>query len=173
MNELLASLPPAGTVVGESVRAVLVSAAFLLLFAAAEGWRRRSGPPVEWTRKLVHLVGGLLAAVFPWLFGSAWTVVLLSGAFTAVLALSLSFRLLGSVHDVERRSDGAIYYPIAIGLLFLISRNAPVLYLISILTLVVSDALAAVLGSTYGRWFYRVESDRRSIEGSVVFFLAT
>jgi hypothetical protein len=41
-----------------------------------------------------------------------------------------------------------------------------------VLALIVSDAAAAVLGSIYGRTTYEVESDRRSIEGSVVFFLA-
>jgi dolichol kinase len=48
-----------------------------------------------------------------------------------------------------------------------------VFYLISILALVVSDTFAAVLGSSYGRVGYAVERDRRTVEGSAVFFFST
>ena len=78
MSELLSIVPAAGTLAGESLRAALVGAGFLLIFAAAEAWRRASGPPVEWTRKLVHFAGGLLVAAFPWLFASPWTVLALA-----------------------------------------------------------------------------------------------
>ncbi len=173
MSAVFGAFPPMGTAAGEIIRAALVGAGFLVIFAAAEGWKRRFGPPVEWTRKFVHFAGGLLVAAFPWLFASRWTVLALAAAFAGIIGLSRSFRLLGSVHGVERRSEGALYYPIAICVLFMVSRSHPVLYLISILTLVLSDALAAVLGSAYGRWTYPVETDRKSVEGSVVFFLTT
>jgi phytol kinase len=173
MSPLHGATPPMGTAAGESLRALLVSAGFLLIFAADEEWRRRFGPPVEWTRKFVHFAGGLLVAAFPWLFASRWTVLALAVAFAGIIGLSRSFGLLGSVHGVERRSEGALYYPIAICLLFMVSRGHPVLYLISILTLVLADALAAVVGSTYGRCLYEVEADRKSVEGSVAFFLTT
>ena len=173
MSLLHGAIPPIGTASGESLRALLVGVGLLLIFAAAEEWRRRFNPPVEWTRKFVHFAGGLLAAAFPWLFASRWTVVALTAAFAGIIGLSRSMRLLGSVHGVVRRSEGALYYPIAICLLFLVSRSHPVLYLVSILTLVLADALAAVVGSTYGRWIYEVEADRKSVEGSAVFFMTT
>ncbi|CAN5700391.1 hypothetical protein BH23GEM6_BH23GEM6_18720 [soil metagenome] len=68
---------------------------------------------------------------------------------------------------------GGLYFPIAVYALFLLAADRPVFYLISILALVVSDALAALVGASYGRLRFRVERDRRSVEGSVVFFLAT
>jgi hypothetical protein len=74
---------------------------------------------------------------------------------------------------VERRSLGDVYYVLAILLLFLALRHRPVFYLIAVLVLVISDTLAALLGAAYGRWTYAVEADRRSLEGSTVFFLAT
>ena len=45
MSPLHGAIPPMGTATGESLRALLVSAGFLLSFALAEGWRRRFGPP--------------------------------------------------------------------------------------------------------------------------------
>ena len=55
-----------GTAAGETLRALGVGAGFLLVFAAAEVWKRRCAPPVECTRKLVHFGGGLIVAAFPW-----------------------------------------------------------------------------------------------------------
>jgi phytol kinase len=173
MSLLLGVIPPRGTAAGESIRALLVGAGFLLILGMAEGWRHRFGPPVEWTRKFVHFAGGLLVAAFPWIIASRWTVLALAAAFAGIIGLSRPFGLLGSVHGVERRSEGALYYPIALCLLFMVSRSHPILYLISILTLVLSDALAAVLGSAYGQCLYEVEADRKSVEGSAVFFLTT
>ena len=77
------------------------------------------------------------------------------------------------MHGVTRRSEGGLYFPLAIYLLFLVGAGQPVFYLISILVLVVSDAVAAVLGSAYGRAAYLVELDTRTVEGSTVFYLAT
>jgi dolichol kinase len=166
-------LPPFGTLSGELARAAIAGVGFLLLFAVAEAWRALRNPPVEWTRKLVHFVGGLIAVAFPWLFTSHWTVLALGGAFFLILWGTRRLGLLQSVHGVTRHSEGGLYYPVAIYLLFVIAANRPVFYLISILALVVSDTVAAVLGSTYGRVGYTVQRDRRTVEGSVVFFLST
>jgi dolichol kinase len=166
-------LPPFGTLSGELARAAFAGVGFLVLFAVAEAWRALGNPPVEWTRKLVHFVGGLIAVTFPWLFASHWTVLALGGAFFLILWGTRRLGLLQSVHGVTRHSEGGLYYPVAIYLLFVIAAARPVFYLISILTLVVSDTVAAVLGSTYGRVGYTVQRDRRTVEGSVVFFLST
>jgi phytol kinase len=173
MTTLSSLLPAAGTPAGEVGRAVLVVAALLLLFAVAEGWRHWSHPPAEWTRKFVHLSGGLVAASFPWVFGSPVTVLALGALFAAVLWGARRRRLLSSVHGIQRRSEGAIYYPVAVCLLFIIGRHQPVYYLIALFVLVISDTLAALLGSAYGRWTYAVEAGHRSLEGSAAFFLTT
>jgi phytol kinase len=157
----------------EGLRALAVGAAFLLVFGAAEAWRRRSAPPSEWTRKFVHVAGGALVAGFPWIFESRWSVLALATAFAALLWGTRRLGVLASVHGIRRRSQGGLYYPLAVVLLFAVAHDEPVFYLIAILALAVSDSAAALLGSTYGRRTYDVEADRRSIEGSVVFFLAT
>ncbi len=167
------NLPEAGTFAGEAVRVLFTGAGLLVLFVASEVWHRTLNPPVEWTRKLVHFGGGIVAAAFPWIFGSHWTVLVLATLFFLVLWETRRRGLLGSVHGVERRSEGALYYPAAIYLLFLLGAGQPVFYLIAVLALVVSDAVAAVLGSAYGRFRYVVEADRRTVEGSAVFFLST
>ena len=47
------------------------------------------------------------------------------------------------------------------------------IYFIAVLVLTVADSLAAVLGSTYKKKIYTVETHSKSLEGSAVFFLAT
>ncbi len=78
-----------------------------------------------------------------------------------------------SVHGVARESEGSLFYPLAVVILFTISYDQPAFYLASALALIVSDTAAALLGSTYGRTRYDVEQDRRSMEGSGSFFLVT
>jgi dolichol kinase len=161
------------TLLTEALRAALTGGGFLLLFVAAELWRRWGNPPVEWTRKLVHFGGGVIAAFFPWIFTTHWTILALGAAFLLILWGTRRLGLLQSVHGVARQSQGGMYFPIAIYLVFLIGAQRPVFYLIAVLVLVVADAAAAVLGSTYGRMKYEVERERRSLEGSAVFFFST
>jgi len=158
---------------GELLRAGLVAGLYLLIFAGAEAWRAWASPPPEWTRKAVHMAGGIVALFLPWILRSHWSVLLLGLGFAGVLLLTRRLGWLRSVHGVERRSEGGIYFPIAIYLVYLLAADRPEFYLISILALVLSDALAALVGTAYGRTVYRVEADRRSVEGSVVFFLVT
>lgn len=169
----LDALPPMGTPMGEAARAAVVGAAFLAIFAAAEAWRAWGDPEPEWTRKLVHFGGGIVSAALPWVIGSHWTVLALGAVFAGIIGGTKRLGLLRSVHGVSRASQGGIYFPLAVYLLFLLSANRPVFYLISILVLVVSDTMAALVGSRYGRAVYPVEKDSRSLEGSAVFFLTT
>jgi phytol kinase len=170
---LFPSLPPPATLAGESARGAIVGGAFLAIFAIAETWRRRFAPPVEWTRKFVHFAGGVVAASFPWMFGTHWTVLALGGAFAGIIALGRATGRLGSVTEVERRSQGELYYPVGVYLLFVIARHQPVYYLIALSALVLSDTAAALLGRSYGRHAFPVGGDLKSLEGSAVFFLAT
>jgi phytol kinase len=173
MTALLDWLPPFGTLAGEAARAGLISLFLVALFAAGEAWRHWGNPPAEWTRKGAHVGAGVITAAFPWLIAWHWTVLLLALGFAVIIFGTRRLGWLQSIHGVERHSQGGIYYPVAIYLLFLLAGDRPVFYLISLLVLMVSDSLAALLGSEYGKAIYTVETDRRSLEGSAVFLLAT
>jgi dolichol kinase len=162
-----------GLLARELAAAAMVGAGFLAVFGLAELWRRLRDPPVEWTRKFVHFFGGLIAATFPWAFATRATVVGLAALFTLIIWGTRRFGLLQSVHGVERKSEGGLYFPLAVLIVFLLGHEQPVFYLIAILVLVVADTAAALVGTTYGRQAYQVETDRRSFEGSTVFFLTT
>jgi phytol kinase len=162
----------------ELIRADLLPAAFFallfpLLFLGGELVRRRLPADPELSRKFVHFGGGVAALSFPFVFRSAATVPLLALLFAAIILVTKRKGLLSSVHGVARRSSGAVYFPLAITLLYLLGRERQVFYVISILVLTMSDSLAALVGTRYGAITYEVEEGRKSLEGSLVFFLVT
>ena len=95
-------------ILAEMLRGGAIAAIFLVIFGVAEGWRRFGDPPAEWTRKLVHVGGGLVSLALPWLVRSHWTVLALGALLGAVLFGTRKLGLLPSVHGVERRSEGAV-----------------------------------------------------------------
>ncbi|HNV72104.1 MAG TPA: hypothetical protein PKO06_20525, partial [Candidatus Ozemobacteraceae bacterium] len=159
----------------EVLHAAIVSLIFGATFGIAEFLRLRFTTPVEVTRKFVHLVGGLVSLSFGCLFASHWTLLVLCVLFVALLHVTRSHGLLASVHKVDRVSGGALYHPMAIYGTFCAAQllGRPEFYLISTMVLSVSDTIAALVGSAYGFKLYKVQEERKSFEGSIMFFVST
>lgn len=151
----------------------VVTGALLIVLGIGESIRRIFPFRPEFSRKSVHFLSGLIALSFPSLIHSHWFVLLLAGGFSSVVLVAKRKGFLKSIHDVERRSFGAVYFPFAVYVLFLLSHDKPLLYFVSILVLAVSDSLAALLGERYGRITYEVAGTKKSLEGSMVFFFST
>lgn len=141
---------------------------------------KQHGWSAEIQRKTVHVGTGLFALALPWLLPSAPLFYALLGLAVLVMAvLRLPSIATGSIgvalHGVERSSWGDIMLVAAIGTLYFFSDGAavPVLYVLPLAVLTLSDAAAAVAGSSYGRMHYIIEDGQKSIEGSVVFFMVT
>jgi phytol kinase len=156
---------------GDLRGALILSAVFLFLLALAEAWRRLGQPKAEWTRKLVHVAGGIVCLLFPFLIRSPWVVLAMALALTGIFSLAAHTGALRSLHAVERRSRGVEYYPLAVWLVFLLTADRPWLYLSAILVLAVGDAFAALVGGKYGVLRYEVEDEHKSLEGSLVFLV--
>ncbi len=161
--------PLAADLLGGAVVTVL----FLSIVAAAEAWRRWGRPDPESTRKLVHIAGGLVALCLPFVVRSHWIVGAMALGMAVLFLAGKWTGQLQSLHGVSRRSSGTEYYPLVIYLLFYFTQGAPVKYIISVLVLTTADSLAALIGSRYGRLRYEVDNNFKSVEGSLVFFLAT
>src|SRR5439155_15300388 len=75
-------------------------------------------------------------------------------------------------------SLGEVYFPIAVAVLFVLYLQEPpeprarrlVLYCVPVLLLTLADALAALVGITYGRLKYPTADGSKSFEGSIAFF---
>lgn len=157
----------------EVFTALAVAGVYLLLFIIGEAVRRIIPSNAEISRKAVHLLGGLIALTFPVLFVSHWTVLALSVSFCVIMLITKRKGILKSVHDVERKSHGGIYYPAAVYLMFILSSTKPIIYFIAILVMAVSDTMAALVGGKYGVIKFDIEGNLKSLEGSIVFFFVT
>lgn len=151
--------------------ALLLGGAFISLIVLAEIWRRVGNPKPEHTRKLVHLGGGVTCLFFPFLIDSPWVVLVMALPLTALFVAGSKLGFLKSLHGVARKSRGAEYYPLAVFLVFVLTRGRPWLYLAAVLVLAVADAFAALIGSRYGVVRYEVEDEKKSLEGSLVFLV--
>jgi phytol kinase len=154
-----------------------VLALFGGLTAGLRLWQRRAGPHPELVRKFLHVGMGLVTLTFPWVFDTAWPVLVLAGMSVAAL-LALRLTPVGRVlSDVERPSFGEVYFPVAVAVLFtLYVHNARehadhrlVLYLVPVLLLTLADAAAALVGVGYGRHRYATADGQKSAEGSAAF----
>lgn len=138
----------------------------------------RFGWSAELQRKTVHVATGLYALTLPLTFSEAWPVLLLCALAVLVLVVmrtpALARSGIGStIHAVERQSYGEILLAVSVGFLFFRSIGSPVLFVLPMLVLTFSDAVAALTGIHYGRRLFPVEQGAKSIEGVVMFILVT
>jgi len=167
--------------VSVAAQLALITASVGSLLAAMAGVKvlaRRNAWSAELQRKSVHVATGLYALTLPLTFAESWPVLLLSALAVLVMLLlrlpAMAHSGIGStIHGVERQSYGEILLAISIGFLFFRSVGAPVLFVLPILVLTFSDAVAALTGVNYGRRLFPVENGVKSLEGVVMFFLVT
>jgi phytol kinase len=153
-------------------------AALGLCFAGAMLLRRLASPHPEALRKFTHVLVGLTACTFPWLFDNPWPVLLLAGiSLAALLAVRGGIPILQPigilVHGVDRISWGELLFPVAVAALFLLTGEDTLLYVVPLLILTLADAVAALIGVHYGRFHFSTLEGRKSLEGSFSFFVVT
>jgi Dolichol kinase len=165
------------TTVSEWVAAAVIAGALLVVLGALRaiaGWRRVDG---ELLRKGMHVALGASALTYPWLFRSVAPAIMIAALTLSVLLLlrylpEAREPLGGVVHGVQRASEGDLWFPVSVVVVFWLSSGNTVLYVIPILTLTLADAFAALVGSRYGHMRYdTLEGDQKSAEGSIAFFL--
>jgi phytol kinase len=161
----------------EWLDAAAIAGALLVVLGvlrALAAWKRIDG---EVLRKAMHVALGASALTYPWLFRTIAPPLLIA---VLTLAVLLSLRFLPSartqlgavVHGVKRASEGDLWFPVSVVVVFWLASGNAVLYVIPILTLTLADAFAALVGSRYGHMRYdTLEGDQKSAEGSVAFFL--
>ncbi len=154
---------------------VFVLAVFLLLIMGLRAFRHWRHASAELVRKLLHVGMGLVTLSLPWLFVTAWPVLLLAVAFAVGLPAIRAFRSLqhhlgGIIDGVDRRSLGELYFPLSVALVFLLSGGDAMLFCIPMLILTLADTAAALIGWHYGCHRFGLPKSQKSLEGSIAFF---
>lgn len=153
----------------------LVAAAvpFLLLFAAVEVLQRQTGIAREHSRKIAHIGAGLLVYFLPY-YLTREEIAVLAAVFTLFLLVSRWLGLLPSLHRVERKTWGEIYFPIGVGISAWLMLPSDVrAFQFGVLVLALADAFGGIVGRRFGQHGLKVLGAQKSWEGSAVFFLTT
>ena len=155
---------------------------FLSIFTAlgffiglAELLRHAFNGSPEITRKLVHILTGVLIFFSPELFLSGVPALLLAVSFIVINFAAIQMGLLQGMHGTHRHSYGTVYYPLSFLILVLIFWDSESYIIsISILILALSDAAAAIVGENLRHPHeYRLTGDKKSFEGSAAMFVMT
>lgn len=153
---------------------MILAGSFLLLFSVAELLYHKLKVKVEITRKLVHMVTGLLALLFPVMLGNHWLVLLLSILFAIILFVSLRYKLLQSINAIDRDSVGSLAYPLAVYASYLVYdyfHQQYVYFYMPIVILAVCDPVAALSGKQWPLGKYSPAKESKTFMGSVMFFI--
>ncbi len=133
----------------------------------------------ELIRKFLHISLGVYVSLWP--FFLSWPAIyILVAIFIVGIAIArLSTRLskkitiFGTIRKLDRPSHGDVYFCIGVGLTSLLTHDKYI-FMASILTLSLSDGLAALLGKKYGSTTtIRVFGAKKSLVGSLVFLITT
>lgn len=150
-------------------------AAILFAIIIAEISRRLLSWSSEATRKLVHIIVGILIATTPFIFQSKWPMVLLGVLFTFVDFIAVQKNLLKGMHGTKRHTYGTVYYPISfVILVFLLWDGHKIILVISMLIMALSDAFAAIVGENVKKpLVLKFGPETKSLQGSLTMFITT
>jgi phytol kinase len=155
---------------------LLVGGSFAALIGGLRVLRNARAADPELLRKFLHIGMGVVSLSLPWLFNTAWPVVLLGGAFGVGLLAGRSSAFWrrvagGIICGVKRTSVGDLCFPAAVAVVFLLSAGDTPHFCIPMLTLTLADATAALVGTRHGAHRFGRPGGEKSVEGSVAFFI--
>ena len=150
---------------------LVVLVLFFLVFGLAEFlYKRKTASYI--TRKVVHIGGGLVAALLP-LFVKLEMVIILGIGFFLLLVFSKRKKLLNSIHEMGDDSMGAFLFAPGLTLTALIFWPMNTLiFQGATLVLALSDGIAGIVGMEYGGKKYIITGNK-TIVGSLTFFMVT
>jgi|SRR3989344_7239485 len=155
------------------MKLILVISIFFVLFGLIEILQRWKKIKHELTRKLTHVFSGIIIFFLP-NFLTAKEIVLLAAVFAIFLGISKYFGLLSSIHKIDRKTLGEVYFPLGIGIsAFFFLPSHVLAFQFGILVLTFADSLAGIIGETFGKHKIAFLANKKSLEGTSAFFITT
>ncbi len=148
--------------------------AIFLLIGVAEFVRSKLKWGPEASRKLVHVIVGLMVTACPLIFKSNVQPITLAAIFIFVNAAALKNEAFKGMHDISRTTYGTVYFPIAFLVLAAFFWDKPITLMLSMLVMTFADTLASFVGEHEKRPLkFRMWEDEKSLQGSAAMFLST
>ena len=151
-----------------------MSVLFLCIFGMAEFAYRKLNVKVEYTRKFVHIASGLMCLSFPYFIQNKWLVLVLAVNFFLLLLLSVKFKFLKGINNVERKTYGSFLFPLTIFVMYIIYQklNNIDFYYLPLLIFAISDPLGALIGKSFPIKKYTLFQQQKSYGGSLAFLIS-
>lgn len=153
------------------IKVLVAALCYMTLFILIELISRKTKINGELSRKIAHIAAGTTAAFLP-LVMSFPEIMVLSLLFLPVMFLSKNKNLFSSIHEVNRKTHGELYFPIAIFITALLFPDKEI-FMYGVLVMALSDGFASVFGEKYGKQKFKLWQGQKSYVGSTVFFITT
>lgn len=144
--------------------------AFVVLLST-EDLSRRKILGSEVSRKIAHILIGLVIASWPFLVNMKM-VAILGLLFTLATLLVREFNLFTHSRRVDRPSWGEPFFGIGVTVAALLNPSKWV-FAAAILHVAIADGVAALVGKKFGKHHYTIFSQIKSLEGTLAFVLAS
>ena len=156
---------------------LLFVGALLLIVGVGEALRTWADWKPESSRRVVHLLTGLLVAFGVPMFSSPTPVYILAAIFVVVNLIANSKRWFKGMHGIDRESWGTVTFPLAliVALFLCWTLDASRIYILqtAFLVLAVSDPLASFVGTRLKNPKpFIIAGNRKSVAGSTAFFVS-
>lgn len=123
----------------------------------------------EISRKTVHIVGSM-SAIFLINVCNFNEIALIAGLFTIGMIVFRKYQVFRSLYRIKRRSWGEVAFTLGVMLTAILAQLDKV-YIVTILILGLSDTIANLIGSKWGR--LKILNTRKTYIGSISFALTT
>lgn len=148
----------------------------LLIIVEAIG--KKAGWPQWITRKIVHIGAGM------WVWGilyffDTWYIGIIPFATFIILNYVFYRQQVFKSMDKEDSSPGTVYFAVSITILFIMfwrtgaEPDRVFIAIAAVMAMTCGDALASLLGKSYGKNHYTIFGHQRSWEGSAVMFISS
>jgi phytol kinase len=134
----------------------------------------------DFTRKFIHVAVGMISAPTVMWFSDVRWAIIPPLAFVVINTLDYRFGLIQAMMSSNRSNLGTVYFPLSFAaILILFWGNSatptehPRLIIAALMPLTWGDALAALVGERFGKHRYPILGQTRSLEGTMVMFVAS
>lgn len=127
------------------------------------------------TRRIVHILVGILVCFSPIFFQHSLPVATLAGVFILVNSFGIRYGLLKGIHETDRVSYGTVYFPISFLILVLwFWDKDPAILLTAMLIMTFGDPVASWVGESRKHPVsFKIWSDKKSLQGSMAMFVTS
>ena len=146
---------------------LILSTLFIVVLVLGEVLHKKLKLKAEYSRKFIHIGVGLICVFSPFRFTNHLYVLVSAILFFAVLVWSRRKKTIGSLHGIQRKSYGELFFPVTIYLWYILFKfyDFQLIFLLPLLLVSISDPAAFFGGAIFNK-------NKKSMHGTLFFFVS-